>query len=163
VTLRRIQARDTSTDADAVRLTAALEQARQRHASAAAQLNVDAAFQLLQADESLSDVTNVWIDAMPPSARIYRAAIPGSAVDLPIRIHVTNRYAQPLRVLAVILIAAIGLAAQRWPRRPSAVAVHWPVVAGVVGGLAWWLWLEPSLLGWAIVGLSLLLAALLQS
>ncbi len=35
----------------------------------------------------------------------------------------------------------------------------WPHAAGVVVGLAWWLWLSPSVLGWLIVAVSLAAAA----
>ena len=35
---------------------------------------------------------------------------------------------------------------------------RWPQAAGVLIGLAWWMWLSPSLLGWAIVLLSVVTA-----
>lgn len=37
----------------------------------------------------------------------------------------------------------------------AALLRQWPAAAGVVLGLAWWLWLSPSVLGWAIVLTSL--------
>jgi hypothetical protein len=158
-TLRRIQAR-VSASTDAHDLESAIDRARQRHAGAAARLNVDAVLQQLQANGELSDATDVWLDAIPPAARVHRVAIQNAASELPIRFRASAGYAQPLRVAAALLIASVGLAVQRWPRRPLVVAIHWPVVGGVLAGLAWWLWLEPSLLGWAIVGLSLLLGTL---
>jgi hypothetical protein len=59
----------------------------------------------------------------------------------------------PPTVLAVLVILAVlavqsGLAAAAFSR--------WPHLAGVGVGLAWWLWLWPSALGWVIVAVSLL-------
>ncbi|MFH1923568.1 MAG: hypothetical protein ABIP48_27225 [Planctomycetota bacterium] len=44
---------------------------------------------------------------------------------------------------------------------PAALLYRWPCLVGVVAGLAWWLWLWPSALGWGIVLVSL--AASLRS
>ena len=68
-------------------------------------------------------------------------------------------WSRPLRVATATLVGLLGLLLQRWPRYLS-VSPQWATVACVLAGLAWWLWLEPSLLGWAIVGLSLLVMAL---
>jgi hypothetical protein len=49
--------------------------------------------------------------------------------------------------LAVYVLAVRGHLAE-WLTR-------WPQVCGVAAGLGWWLFLSPSLLGWAIIALSL--------
>ena len=33
---------------------------------------------------------------------------------------------------------------------------RWPYLFGVLAGLAWWLWLPPSFLGWVIVAISMI-------
>lgn len=55
-----------------------------------------------------------------------------------------------LLLLAVVALAGLPLVSDG-PRR-------WPQVIGVALGLAWWLWLQPSVLGWLIVAYSLLSA-----
>ena len=52
-----------------------------------------------------------------------------------------------LLVLAMLWVLKRGTLAE-WFRR-------WPCAVGVVVGLAWWLWLAPSILGWGIVLMSL--------
>jgi len=59
-------------------------------------------------------------------------------------------------VLAVLIpLTVVGLRT----RTLHAWFARWPAVFGVVAGLAWWLWLWPSVLGWAIIVVSLLAAA----
>ncbi|MCW0295071.1 hypothetical protein NIL11_27015, partial [Klebsiella pneumoniae] len=48
---------------------------------------------------------------------------------------------------ALILFVRLGLT--------STLTNRWPHALGVVAGLAWWLWLTPSILGWVLVLLSL--------
>jgi hypothetical protein len=55
--------------------------------------------------------------------------------------------------LLLAFVASLGIALFMWgPLRE--IAVRWPYAWGVLAGIAWWLWLEPSVLGWAIVVLS---------
>jgi hypothetical protein len=67
------------------------------------------------------------------------------------------------RWLLAAAIAVAGFIAWRSPeklRSIAALAKRWPALLGVVAGFAWWMWLTPSLIGLAIVALSL--AALLK-
>jgi hypothetical protein len=52
---------------------------------------------------------------------------------------------------ALIILLLLGL------RRGRLVEwfTRWPHAIGVAAGLAWWLWLSPSILGWGIVLVSL--------
>ena len=52
---------------------------------------------------------------------------------------------------AVILLTVVAV---RWGVF-SMLLCRWPYLLGVVAGLAWWLWLWPSVLGWGIVLVSL--------
>jgi hypothetical protein len=62
------------------------------------------------------------------------------------------------RLLAALGIGTVALALVVVLCRLGGLALlrRWPRVAGVAVGLAWWLWLKPSILGLAIVALSLL-------
>jgi hypothetical protein len=62
------------------------------------------------------------------------------------------------RWLLALAIVGTGIVAWRSPERvPPVVATlrRWPAALGVAAGFLWWLWLTPSLLGLAIVALSL--------
>jgi hypothetical protein len=56
--------------------------------------------------------------------------------------------------LLTALAAALIIAGLFWLARRgeiSEAAARWPQWLGVVAGLAWWLWLAPSVAGWVIV------------
>lgn len=57
-----------------------------------------------------------------------------------------------IAILAVF-IGAAALARRGWP---LAWLREWTAAAGVLFGLAWWLWFAPSFVGWPIVAVSLL-------
>jgi hypothetical protein len=52
-----------------------------------------------------------------------------------------------------LLVAACALERRR--RASLALLSRWPHVLGVIAGLAWWLWLWPSALGWVVILASL--------
>jgi hypothetical protein len=143
------------------RLRQALQQARQRHAAVLPQLKVDGTFQQLQAERELSDSSRVWLDALPRAVSVHYQATPAGVAQLNVRFEPAVDVRWPWRVAIVLALGLAAGALQRWPRSPREVAPRWPMIAGVLVGLAWWLWLEPSLLGWGIVGLSLLVMVLL--
>ncbi|RMG00818.1 MAG: hypothetical protein D6741_06160, partial [Planctomycetota bacterium] len=53
-------------------------------------------------------------------------------------------------VLAVVVLGVVVLLGKRW----DAFARRFPHALGTMLGVAWWLWFEPSLLGWGIIFLS---------
>jgi len=55
--------------------------------------------------------------------------------------------------MAVVILLTV--VAVRWGAF-SMLLCRWPYLLGVLAGLAWWLWLWPSVLGWGIVLVSLL-------
>jgi hypothetical protein len=125
-------------------------------------LNVEATWQRLQAEPRRSDTTSVWIDALPLLGDVQSVGAAGGVTELPVSIRAPSTMPSRLRWVAALAIVLTGACLQLWPRDLRLVAPRWPMLGGVLLGLAWWLWLEPSLLGWAIVGLSLLLIALLR-
>jgi hypothetical protein len=63
-----------------------------------------------------------------------------------------------LRLFACLAIAVAVMAAYRFKLQSwlADYLATCPQLAGVLIGVAWWLWLTPSIIGWAIVALSLL-------
>ncbi|HVC97376.1 MAG TPA: hypothetical protein VND64_27085 [Pirellulales bacterium] len=59
------------------------------------------------------------------------------------------------KAAAVVVLASLVLAIVLAIRMPWDACRQWPQVWGVAAGIAWWLWLTPSVLGWAIVAISL--------
>ncbi len=159
-TQRRLQSMEPGGEEASTKFDEAVQQARQRHAGVIPQLKVDSVFQQLQLDTDLSDSTNVWIDALPAAAAVHYRMIPGQLLEQPLSFRPATRWSTSLRIAIALFVGLLGLALQRWPRYPGALS-QWTTVACVLVGLGWWLWLEPSLLGWGIVGLSLVVTALL--
>jgi hypothetical protein len=65
--------------------------------------------------------------------------------------HVTPR---AVMALAICVAAWFGMKLRRYTRLRDALS-RWPHLFGVVVGLAWWLWLAPSAVGWLIVAVFL--------
>ncbi|MCA9151696.1 MAG: hypothetical protein KDA92_20470, partial [Planctomycetales bacterium] len=63
--------------------------------------------------------------------------------------------------LCVLSCIGVSVGWQFIPRFAYPLSPRWPYLPGVLAGLAWWLWLSPSWIGWVIVGLSLLVLRLL--
>jgi hypothetical protein len=63
-----------------------------------------------------------------------------------------------LRLLASVLLLVAVAAAYFWNRRRPMgnPLLSYPRLVGVLAGLAWWLWLTPSVIGWLIVAASLI-------
>jgi len=63
----------------------------------------------------------------------------------------------PLRIFVALALAAATALATVFLRRHAAREwlVRWPRAMAVLIGLAWWLWLTPSWLGWVIVAIGL--------
>jgi hypothetical protein len=112
----------------------------------------------ISAAVSLADSpTQLWhwsLDRPQPAVHyLFREGV--SSITLAYRSQESGGWQNRL-LLAVVLITLMPLLvfglrrspASRWWKR-------WPHAAGVGAGLAWWLWLSPSLLGWGIVLLSI--------
>jgi hypothetical protein len=107
-----------------------------------------------------ADVAIVWssVEDQERLPSIFSTA--GPAPILSIRPLRSTAYSLWLRVLLGLASSAV-VAAAFWLARRSevqGVLAHWPWVPGVLAGLAWWLWLAPSVAGWVIAGASILYA-----
>lgn len=60
-----------------------------------------------------------------------------------------------LSATVLVVLIALGVLSLRRRTLPE-LFKRWPGVFGVAVGLAWWLWLSPSILGWGIVLVSLM-------
>jgi hypothetical protein len=97
----------------------------------------------------------------PSSALKVQAARPKASLSIGVGLSEPARRGLGGRLLAclVVLTAIFAfwfLLRKRWH---GDLLVGSPRLAGVLLGLAWWLWLSPSILGWLIVLLSLVPAA----
>lgn len=96
-----------------------------------------------------------WTAARRPSIRCIAPGA-GTPLLLDYRPLEASRLSQGLwTVAAVLIVTAIVVMAWRLDLL-RAVFVRWPLVAGFLAGMAWWLWLKPSVLGIAAMALCLL-------
>jgi len=137
---------------------AELEASQRRQALVVERLGVEE--RLTDASAVFEDPTELWLSALDRPQAVLRLASgegPDSISllygqkqrDLPV-----SRLAGLLGVMAITVLGAWAV------RRPlfREILGRWPHAFGVAIGLAWWLWLTPSILGWGIVLVSLLAA-----
>jgi hypothetical protein len=86
-----------------------------------------------------------------------RCLVPGRSDSVTLKLRRVQTSGLPFRLIgAISLAAAIVLVVVGLRRGTLAECFNrWPQAMGVAAGLAWWLWLQPSGLGWGIVLVSL--------
>lgn len=96
-----------------------------------------------------------WTAAQRPTIRCIAPGA-GTPLLLDCRPVETGRLSRGLwTAAAVLLITAIVLMAWRLDILRT-VFLRWPLVAGLLAGIAWWLWLKPSIVGLAVIAWCLL-------
>ncbi|MFZ5831086.1 MAG: hypothetical protein ACOY3P_13425 [Planctomycetota bacterium] len=118
-----------------------------------------AATQELVADEA--DLLLPWAQGRSEKGSLYFIANGAAPFDAPDREAV--RTSRSLGWTAGVLVAIGAVLLGSWlvgrfanvPAAIRRVARTWPEAVGVLAGVAWWLWLSPSAMGWAIVVASL--------
>jgi len=139
-----------------------LESLEKRHATASERLGLSDLFSQVAADPTPPDgPAAIWRSAQEDRqpAILFGTSRTLSPVTI---LHEGVRGSDAAyRLMAFLGIAVLGAAAAWGTRRGILPKVfrRWPYGAGVFGGLAWWWWLHPSVLGWAIAFLSLAAAA----
>lgn len=96
----------------------------------------------------------LWQRSFIGNRPVTRCALAGPAATLTIRYPFADQADFWWRIVAAA--ALVGLAA--WVHRRAARwdgFCRWPAFFGVLAGLAWWLWLSPSFVGWLVVLASL--------
>jgi hypothetical protein len=113
------------------------------------------------AEPQLADSPNrLWLVSLGQASPVFRglSAQGASTLTLACQPLEAGQFLPRLRAALLCgLLAAILVWATRRGLLAAAFA-RWPQAVGVLFGLAWWLWLEPSMLGWAIVLASLIAA-----
>ena len=108
----------------------------------------------------IEEPAELWLSALDRPQAVLRLAAGGG----PDSISLLCRQSQPVPpisrlagVLGVVAFTVLGAWAVRRPLFCEVLG-RWPYAFGVAIGLAWWLWLAPSVVGWGVVLLSLLAA-----
>ena len=101
-----------------------------------------------------------WQETVPASANtVHYVSTPGSTG---LKIAYSQAPAEPWWERLLVALGCVVLVPLVWFGRlrktATQLAYRWPAALGVCAGLVWWLWLEPSVLGWVIVAGTLLLA-----
>ncbi len=107
------------------------------------------------------DPTELWLVASEREPGLIRLATHDQVVSLAVTERQERSAPWPSRLSGAIALAVLTVLAVAAMRRRALEEAfdRWPAAVGVLVGLAWWLWLRPSVLGWAIVALSLVAAA----
>jgi len=118
--------------------------------------------QLSAAEPAADDPSELWRRSQDNPQTATRCCLPGAVGSLALtyrpagvsRLRGGLMSATCLTALIALIVLGLrrGVLAESFKRWPSAV--------GVIVGLAWWLWLSPSILGWGIVLVSLASAVL---
>ncbi len=126
-------------------------------AKLARKLNVWPQFTELSSQRPTADEAGEISDSVPHRDRTAAYAVAGQSASLALIAGNDNSSDLVGRILGTCLaVAAIGAVGKFGPRPAvQEFIARWPSLLGVLVGLAWWLWLAPSLFGWAIVCISL--------
>ncbi len=99
----------------------------------------------------------LWLWTVKQRPPMIRCIAPGAGTPLVLRYHLVeaSRLATGLwRVAGLLAVTALLVLAWRLDL-PRVLVARWPLAAGLLAGAAWWLWLEPSILGMAAIALCL--------
>ncbi len=104
----------------------------------------------------------LWKQSLLANRDATRCSIRGPAATLTLNYQTVTTGTLLGRLLAAFTLLALVAAAAwaLWHKRLFEWFCRWPAMFGVALGLSWWMWLSPSLLGWAIVLGSLAVAVL---
>ncbi|NUQ61404.1 MAG: hypothetical protein HUU20_02880 [Pirellulales bacterium] len=111
---------------------------------------------------SALDSLHSWLGAVPASETTACYVSPPGSDSLSIGyqpVEPRGVWQRLALVAACVVLVPLSLAT-RVRRTAARILCRWPAAIGVLVGLAWWAWLEPSALGWVIVLLTLALAAI---
>jgi len=130
----------------------------QRQAEIAARLGTaDLLMETYNGPPAVDEATSLRQQLWSPDLTITRSQVRGPAAAMTIEYEPARRSAWAERLFAAIVLSMVVLAGAWSLERGQLFECfcRWPALFGVALGLAWWLWLWPSLLGWIIVLVSL--------
>src|SRR5262249_30900287 len=95
----------------------------------------------------------LWTEVFTPAHATTRAAFVGKAQDISIaysHAETANVLTRWLAASGILVFAGVWFASPGRRSRVMDALRRWPHLAGVLVGLAWWLWLAPSIVGLAL-------------
>ena len=100
----------------------------------------------------------LWQWTVEQRPALMRCVAPGAGTPLVLHYRTleAGRLATGLwGVAGALAVTALAIFVWRMDM-PRAVLARWPLALGLLAGAAWWLWLEPSILGAAVIAMCLL-------
>jgi len=164
--LRELNARGGPIQAQAGQaVQAAIREVDQSQSLLAARLETSQVLADCYADPwAAAGPAELWRQTLPHGRGVARYGFHEAAPSLSTGYHRTQSDSIVYRVLGAFALL-LGVAGAGWLLHRGLLRrwfAQWPALFGVAIGLAWWLWLSPSVLGWGIV-LGSLGAALLSA
>ena len=109
------------------------------------------------------DAVDAWTTSHPSHAEDRYIFVAGDLPSIAIQPASTALSGFQLRLGFATLLGLVGFGTIARIRREHLENIRWLFAFGVLGGLFWWLWLQPSFFGWIIVLASLFSMHLLRS
>ena len=124
---------------------------QQRQLDAVEKLEATELSEQLSNRVDIADSIDVWNAANPYRERERFHSVQGGSHSITFN-HLPLADHSPLARVAIALIVGLaGFGAIARVHRKRLEDVRWMCLFGVIGGLGWWLWLQPSIIGWVIV------------
>ena len=139
-----------------------LNKIQQRQLDATEVLEVAETSEQLANRMDVIDSIEVWNIANPYRTRERFATIEGASNSLRFNYSPHDHQSPQTRIAIICLLGLIGFGFLPRIHHSYLEDVRWIYFFGVLAGLAWWLWLQPSVVGWFIVAASLIAMRLLR-
>ncbi|MCA9219577.1 MAG: hypothetical protein KDA71_04580, partial [Planctomycetales bacterium] len=161
-------AANSANSADTFDLSTFLEMVRTKQNAISERLRVGEATEPQETHGHWVDLTDVTLTACglaeleesdaPSTATVARAMFVGARERMEFRYEsrAVSQFWQRVALMLVIGGLLLTLAMLRSHVPLGEWCARWPYLFGVLAGLAWWLWLPPSFLGWVIVAISMI-------
>ncbi len=130
---------------------------QQAHREAATKLEVGEAYEQWLRRSDTTDQLSVWQQSRAGNLPLGRWQSSGAASAVPLRLSAPHPVPADRTWIVAAWVAIIGWGGAGCVRRGYLEDPRWRPVLGLLAGIAWWLWLQPSALGWLLVAISVVL------